>query len=208
MPIWPLGSVIKAAFGSDMGVDNDPIDDRRRLTSGIDVSGITPSRDRTLEEVKRQVEARWREDEIATRLKAKAAELLDKLKGGNGLEDVAKAEGPHRRKGRRIKRGKPPGNVSAPWPVRSSTPPRTPSAAPRATSRASGSSFASPMSPRRNSRRTRAKESIVETCAAATADDVFGEYLARLEDELGTSVNPRRVGAGARAAAPRTPTEC
>src|SRR4029077_17958750 len=106
------GGVIKAAFGSDVSVDNDPIE-----TDGgnvwYSVSGITTSRDRTLEEVKGQVEARWREVEIATRLNAKAADLLDKLKGGNGLEAVAKANDLTVEKADKIKRGKPSGSISA-----------------------------------------------------------------------------------------------
>ena len=40
--------------------------------SGSTSTAITPARDRPLDEVKDQVEARWRDDEIATRLKAKA----------------------------------------------------------------------------------------------------------------------------------------
>ena len=47
-----------------------------------DVADITPSRDRTLDEVKEQVEARWHEDEIVRRLDAKTTEILDKLKSG------------------------------------------------------------------------------------------------------------------------------
>ena len=71
-----------APFASDVGVDNDPL----QLPNGgyvwYDVTGITPARERTLDEVKDQVEARWRDDEIAKRLKAKAADILDKLKAG------------------------------------------------------------------------------------------------------------------------------
>ncbi len=57
----------------------------------FDVAGITPSRERPLDEVKEQVEARWREQEIATRLDAKATEILDKLKAGSTFADVAAA---------------------------------------------------------------------------------------------------------------------
>jgi peptidyl-prolyl cis-trans isomerase D len=83
--------VISAAFATEVGVDNDPIS----ADGGYiwyDVTAITPAHDRTLDEVKSEVEARWRDDEISTRLKAKAAELLDKLKNGSSLDEVAKAE--------------------------------------------------------------------------------------------------------------------
>ncbi len=77
--------VINAAFNSDVGVDNDPIS----VEGGYiwyDVAGITPAHDRTLDEVKSQVEQRWHDDEVAKRLKAKATELLDKLKAGEPLD--------------------------------------------------------------------------------------------------------------------------
>ena len=72
--------VIAAAFNSDVGVDNEAL----TLPSGgylyFDVDGITPSRARTLAEVKDKVEASWRADEIGKRLKAKADAMLAKLK--------------------------------------------------------------------------------------------------------------------------------
>src|SRR5262249_19203408 len=63
--------VIKAAFASDVGVDNDPID----ADGGYiwyDVAAIAPARERTLDEVKTEVEQRWRDDEVASRLKSKS----------------------------------------------------------------------------------------------------------------------------------------
>ena len=83
--------LIAGAFAADVGTDNDPL----QADGGYvwyEVSGITPERDRTLEEVKDQVEARWREDEIANRLRTKAATFLDKVKGGTALADAAAAE--------------------------------------------------------------------------------------------------------------------
>ena len=64
--------VVAAAFATDVGVDNEPLQLPNGGYSGSTSTGITPSRDRTLDEVKDQVEARWRDDEIAKRLKAKA----------------------------------------------------------------------------------------------------------------------------------------
>src|SRR5205807_5320513 len=49
--------------------------------------------ERALDEVGAKVEERWRDDEVAKRLKAKAGELADKLKGGTPFADVASAEG-------------------------------------------------------------------------------------------------------------------
>jgi peptidyl-prolyl cis-trans isomerase D len=82
--------VVKSAFASDVGVDNDPIEADGGFV-WYDVTGITPAHERTLDEVKEQVAARWREDETASRLQAKAADLLDKLKGGNPFDLLAAA---------------------------------------------------------------------------------------------------------------------
>jgi peptidyl-prolyl cis-trans isomerase D len=80
--------VVSPAFGSDVGVDNDPI----QFNAGYvwyDVLGVTPSRERSLDEVKDQVEARWRSDQIASRLRAKATEMVQKLDQGGKLADEA-----------------------------------------------------------------------------------------------------------------------
>ena len=83
--------LLTTAFATDIGVDRDPL----QVEGGYiwyEIAGITPSRERPLEEVKEQVEARWREQEIATRLKRRATEILDKLKAGSSLADIAAAE--------------------------------------------------------------------------------------------------------------------
>ena len=84
--------LLKAAFASDVGVDNDPI----QFQGGYvwyDVLGITPSHERPLDEVRDQVEAKWREDQIASRLRTKAAEMVKKLEQGGSLADEAAAVG-------------------------------------------------------------------------------------------------------------------
>ncbi|WP_398466772.1 SurA N-terminal domain-containing protein [Tardiphaga sp.] len=84
--------ILSQAFNSDVGVDNDAI----QASGGYiwyDVLGITPARERTLDEVKAQVEARWREDEITKRLRTKAEEIVKKLDGGAKLADEAAAAG-------------------------------------------------------------------------------------------------------------------
>jgi peptidyl-prolyl cis-trans isomerase D len=84
--------VVTQAFGSDVGVDNDPIS----FNGGYvwyDVIGITPTRERNLEEVKDLVEAKWREDQIASRLRTKATEMVQKLDQGGKLADEAASAG-------------------------------------------------------------------------------------------------------------------
>jgi peptidyl-prolyl cis-trans isomerase D len=84
--------VVTQAFNSDVGVDNDAL----QAGGGYiwyDVLGVTPARDRTLDEVKAQVETRWREEQITTRLRDKAVEMAKKLEGGAKLADEAAAAG-------------------------------------------------------------------------------------------------------------------
>jgi peptidyl-prolyl cis-trans isomerase D len=90
----PQGAdLISAAFASDVGVDNDPI----QAGGGYvwyEVVGITPSRERSLDEVRDQVAARWRSDQVSTGLKAKADEMVDALnKGGKTLAELAPPAG-------------------------------------------------------------------------------------------------------------------
>ncbi len=92
-PNIPNGlDVVSQAFNSDVGVDNDPI----QFEGGYvwyDVLGITPSRERNLDEVRPQVEAKWREDQISSRLRAKATDIVQKLDSGSKLADEAAAAG-------------------------------------------------------------------------------------------------------------------
>jgi peptidyl-prolyl cis-trans isomerase D len=85
----PVGlNVVAQAFGSDVGVDNDAIPFKGGYV-WFDVLGITPSHDRNLDEVKDQVEARWREDQVAIKLRSKATEMVQKLSSGGSLADEA-----------------------------------------------------------------------------------------------------------------------
>jgi peptidyl-prolyl cis-trans isomerase D len=84
--------VVSQAFNSDVGVDNDPI----QFNGGYvwyDVLGITPSRERKLDEVKDQIETKWREDQISSRLRTKATEMVQKLGQGGTLAAEAAAVG-------------------------------------------------------------------------------------------------------------------
>src|SRR6516165_9685199 len=104
--------LLASAFTTDIGIENDPL----QLQGGYvwyEVAGITPARDRTLDEVKDQVEARWREDEVASRLTAKARDLVEKVTGGTPLADAAGADGLKVETKSEIKRGAPASPLSA-----------------------------------------------------------------------------------------------
>ena len=78
-------------FSSDVGVENEPL----QIAGGslwFDVTAVKPARDRTLDEVRPQVEQRWRDQQVATRLLTKAAEMLVKVKAGTPFAEVAATE--------------------------------------------------------------------------------------------------------------------
>jgi peptidyl-prolyl cis-trans isomerase D len=83
--------VIGGAFATDIGNENDPLQLKGGGFLWYDVAGITPSRERKLDEVKDRVEARWHEDEVIKRIEAKTTELMDKLKAGASLAELAVA---------------------------------------------------------------------------------------------------------------------
>jgi peptidyl-prolyl cis-trans isomerase D len=98
------GNVINAAFSSDVGVDTYPVEADGGYV-WYQVDGVTPSRDRTLDEVKTDVEKRWRDDQVAKHLKDKATDLLDKAKSGNAFDALAATAGVKVEKTADLKRG-------------------------------------------------------------------------------------------------------
>jgi peptidyl-prolyl cis-trans isomerase D len=84
--------VLNGIFSAEIGLENDALQTPQGGYVWYDLVGVTPSRERTLDEVKAQVEARWRDDEVVARLNAKAAQMVDKIKGGAKLADLAAAD--------------------------------------------------------------------------------------------------------------------
>ncbi|WP_201834152.1 SurA N-terminal domain-containing protein [Microvirga zambiensis] len=85
-------AVVKAAFASDIGVDNEPL----RVGTGYvwyDVTGIEASREKNLDEVRDQVSARWREDQVDQRLSDKARQFTERLDKGEAIEAIAQEAG-------------------------------------------------------------------------------------------------------------------
>lgn len=85
--------VLRAVFASDVGVDNDVISTKDHAYVWFDVLGVTPARDRTLDEVRDRVTAGWKEQQVAARLRQKADELVARLRGGEAFDAVAASAG-------------------------------------------------------------------------------------------------------------------
>src|SRR5581483_10617692 len=145
-------------------------------------------------EVKDQVAQHWHDDEVASRLKTKAADILDKLKNGTSLDELAKANGVKVQTATGVKRGRPTPGISASvidaifhtakdgsnsaqgdaatdWVVFHVTDDKTPPLDPNA----------------------EAAKQNQQKLDHDISDDVFGQYMAWLEDSLGTSVDQQQL---------------
>ncbi|MGS4883880.1 SurA N-terminal domain-containing protein [Roseibium sp. MB-4] len=85
--------LIAGAFDSDIGIENDVLQIGNRGYLWYDVTSVTPERDRDLDEVRDQVIAAWKSDQLNERLSQKATDLLTKAESGTSLGDLAAAEG-------------------------------------------------------------------------------------------------------------------
>jgi peptidyl-prolyl cis-trans isomerase D len=84
--------IVSAAFGSDVGVENDSLHRRDGGEVWFDVLGVTPSRERTLDEVKDKVVKAWKDDKIAAHLRSLAVNMTDALtKGATFADEATKA---------------------------------------------------------------------------------------------------------------------
>jgi peptidyl-prolyl cis-trans isomerase D len=185
--------ILASAFTTDIGIENDPV----QFEGGYiwyEVAGITPSRDRTLDEVKDQVETRWRDDEIASRLKAKAGELLDKVKGGASLADAAAAAGLKVETKPDIKRRVPSSPLSA----------QAVDAVFRTAKDAIASAPAEQageqvvfrvtdiVMPKFDPDSQEAKQ-LRDSLNSAYADDIYGAYIASIRDKVGVTISEAGV---------------
>lgn len=110
----PAGNaVIKDAFESDVGVENSPIRGDGEAWVFFEVLDITPSRDRTLDEIRKEVVTVWTKEETERRLAELANSLLERLKGGATLASLAAEMGKTVQTVENVKRNEPPPTLSA-----------------------------------------------------------------------------------------------
>jgi peptidyl-prolyl cis-trans isomerase D len=181
--------LLNTAFTTDPGVEIDPL----RLQDGyvwVDVTGVTPARERKLEEVKDQVETHWREDQIATRLKDKAGTMVEKLKSGTTLADLASADGLKVETKTEIKREGAAAPLSA----------NTTEAIFHTNKDEAGSApAADPVEqivfrvtdvvlPKTDLDSLDSKQ-LKEQLDRTYTDDIFGQYVAKLQDQIGVNIN-------------------
>ena len=185
-----VANLVSTAFGTDVGADTEPL---QLPGSGLlyyDVTGITPAHDRPLDEVREQVAARWRDDEIAKRLQAKSDELVAKLKSGTPMAQLATENGLTVQTAKDLQRGRPTPDVPA----------KLLDAVFTTAKDGAGTTEGETATQRYVFRvlevtqptfdaATPQIQSLTNTLQNAYADDVLGEYVGGLEANLGVSVN-------------------
>jgi peptidyl-prolyl cis-trans isomerase D len=182
--------ILPNVFASDVGVENDPM----QLPGGgyiwYDVASVTPSRERTLDEIKDKVEARWRDDQIAERLKSKAKELSDKLNAGAAMADVAAPDGLKVETASGLKRGRSSEAISANLLEEAFKSVKgTPGIAEGQTATEQIVFRVTDISvPSLNPTSAEAKR-IDDDLKRALSDDIMGQYLARLQSDIGVTIN-------------------
>jgi peptidyl-prolyl cis-trans isomerase D len=196
------GNVINAAFSSEAGADTYPVEADGGYV-WYQVDGVTVSHDRTLDEVKTEVEQRWKDDQVAKRLKEKAADLLDKAQNGNAFDALATTAGVKVEKAADLKRGATTPGLS----------PRVIDAVFHTAKDAFGSSesdkptqwivfrVSDVNTPAFDANSAEGKK-LDQLIQRAMAEDIFSQYLAWVQNTLGTTVNQSVLAQTAGAAAP------
>jgi len=186
--------VIGTAFGSDVGIDSEPLQQSNGGLLWYDVTGITASRERTLDEVKDRVAARWRDDEIGTRLKAKADDMLGKLKAGSALAQVASEVGLKVETASDLQRRRPAGFlpakvVDAIFKVAKDAPGDT-----EGDTQTQRFVFrvTAVIDPPLDANSPEAKQ-LTTSLQSSYGDDLIGEYIARLENDYGVRINQQAL---------------
>jgi peptidyl-prolyl cis-trans isomerase D len=184
------GDIVANAFSTDVGVENDPLQTPAGGYVWYDVVGITPSHDRSLDEVKDKVEARWRDDQVAERLSAKATDMVERLKAGTPFADVAAADGLKVESKSGVQRGHPAEPLSG----------RAVDAAFRTAKGAPGAAEGhSPTErdvfvvtdvtvPPFNAGSPQGQR-YSEGLRRAMTEELFEQYVTRLENDIGTTIN-------------------
>ena len=186
--------VVDGIFSADVGIENDALRTKDGGSVWYELVAVTPSRERTLDEVKDRVEARWRDDQVVARLDAKAKEMVDKLKGGAKLDELAAAD--------KLK------VQHTPWLKRADKPAGFPADAMAALFRTPKGAAASAQGnepterivfvvkdvtvPAFDPATTDAKR-IAENLRTAMAEDLYEQYITRVQTDVGVTINQKSL---------------
>jgi peptidyl-prolyl cis-trans isomerase D len=82
--------LLRAAFASDVGLDESALNTKDGGYVWFEISKIDPAHDLTFEEAKPEVEKQWRAEEVDKALAGKADDLVKQISAGGNIADAAK----------------------------------------------------------------------------------------------------------------------
>jgi len=185
-------AVAKAAFESDIGVDTEAL----RTSSGYvwyDVTGIEPSREKSLDEVRDQVAAQWREDQISQRLTEKASQITERLEKGEAIEAVAQDVNAQVKTAAGLARNAAKDDLSAEAVNRIFATPvgKVGHAANGTDSRAVYKVTAATVPPMATT--TQEAQNIEDQLRNGMSDDLINQYIAQARQDLGVRINQQAL---------------
>lgn len=185
-------AVVKAAFASDIGVDNEAL---RTATGYVwyDVTGIEASREKNLDEVRDQVATQWREDQVAQRLSEKANELAGRLEKGEAIETVAQEAGAQVMNATDLARNTAKDDLAAEAVNRIFAVPvgKTGHAANGTDARAVFKVTSATVPPLVTT--TQAAQNIENQLRTGFGDDLLSQYIAQVRQDLGVTINQQAL---------------
>src|SRR5947209_747877 len=181
--------LLKAAFASDIGVDNDTVNTADGGYIWFEVAGVEPAHERKLEEVKPEVETAWRNDETQRILSQKATDMVKELQSGGDFQALASATSLQVQHSNEVKRsgaaGFTPGAIVQIFNVPTGS---VGQAAADGGSRMVFHVLDSVVQPY-DADKPDSKQ-IGEQLKSGLAEDLISEYVRRLQNDYGVSVNP------------------
>jgi peptidyl-prolyl cis-trans isomerase D len=185
-------AVVKAAFASDIGADNEAL----RSNGGYiwyDVTGIEPAREKTLSEVRDQVAAQWREDQVAQKLAEKARGLTERLQKGEAIEAVAQEAGAPAKTAADLARNAAKDDLTAEAVARLFAIPvgQAGNAANGTDSRAVFKVTGATVPPLVTT--TQEAQNIENQLRNGMSDDLINQYIAQIRQDLGVTINQQAL---------------
>ena len=185
-------AVVKAAFSSDIGVDNEAL----RTGTGYvwyDVTGIEAPREKNLDEVRDQVATQWREDQVAQRLSEKANQLSARIEKGEPIEAVAQEAGTSVKNAVDLARNTAKDDLAAEAVNRIFAVPvgKTGNAANGTDARAVFKVTSATVPPLITT--TQAAQNAENQLRSGFGDDLISQYIAQVRQDLGVTINQQAL---------------
>jgi peptidyl-prolyl cis-trans isomerase D len=192
-------ALVTAVFRGHVGSDNEAVTTPDGGYIWFEVTGIDAARDRPLAEVKDQVAAEWRKDEVSKALAEKARGLVERIDKGEAVSAVAGSVGLKWETANDIERTKPREGLGAPVVTRIFATPvgKGGSAAPNDESRVVFKVASATVPPFVTT--TQEASGAEGQLRTLVTDDLLAEYLADAEKRIGVQIyraNIRRAIGG------------